>query len=119
MSSISSMTSAMDKDFYLNLLIAQLRNQDPSEPMSNSDMVNQMAQLSTVEAMDNLTTTFSEVLKMQQLLGGTELLGRQVEYMSEGSPTSGTVEAVSTSGESVKVVVNQSEISLDDIERIL
>ena len=119
MQGVTSLGSGMGKGFYMKLLVAQLQHQDPMDPLSNSDMITQMAQLSTVEAMDGMSTSFGEVLKLQQLLGGTELLGRQVQYTDGGQPKQGVVEAVSTGGKTIKVVVDQKEIGLDHIERIL
>ncbi len=50
-------------DQFLNLLITQMKNQDPMNPMDNSQITSQLAQLSTVEGVNNLNTT------MQSLLG--------------------------------------------------
>ncbi len=119
MSSISALTSNMDADFYLDLLMAQLKNQDPTEPLSNSDMVNQMAQLTTVETMTQLNANFSDMLKFQQLLGGTQLLGRQVEYLRGEQTVSGTAQAVTSRTGGIKVIVDEQEVALDDIQRIL
>jgi len=115
----ASLASDTGRDFYMQLLIAQLQNQDPMEPLSNSDMITQMAQLSTVEAMDRMRASFSEMLKLQQLLGGTELLGRTVRYLSNGELSEGVVEAVSSREGSVRLLVNQAEVGLDSVQTIL
>ena len=117
-SAISGLSAAIDTDFYMKLLLAELRNQDPTEPMSNTDMITQMAQLTTVEAMNNLRMTFSEMLKLQQLLNGTVLMGLQAEYLDGDSLTQGTVTGVSTAGDTVKLVVDGAEVALEDIHRI-
>lgn len=52
--------SQLGKDEFLKLLIAQLQNQDPLAPQDNSQMIAQMAQFSTLEAMTNLTASFSQ-----------------------------------------------------------
>ena len=116
---VSSLTSSEGTDFYMQLLITQLQNQDPMEPLSNTDMVTQMAQLSTVEALDNLSAGFSEMLKLQQLLGGAELLGRQIEYTDGNTVVSGVVDSAHTSDGQIILGVGDREVSLDQVERIL
>ncbi|MHC4789753.1 MAG: flagellar hook capping FlgD N-terminal domain-containing protein, partial [Planctomycetota bacterium] len=53
-STISMLSTGTQQDLFLKLLIAQLQNQDPSDPMSNTDMVTQMAQLAAVDGMNKL-----------------------------------------------------------------
>jgi len=50
--------SELDRNAFLNLLITQLRHQDPLNPMDDRDFISQMAQFSTLEQMQNLNTTF-------------------------------------------------------------
>lgn len=51
------------KDTFLQLLVAQMKHQDPLEPMSNEDMLAQMAQFSTVEQLTNLNQSFDKFAK--------------------------------------------------------
>lgn len=46
--------SNMDKDMFLELLVAQMRNQDPLNPMEDREFIAQMAQFSSLEEMQNL-----------------------------------------------------------------
>lgn len=48
----------MDKDAFLKLLVTQLKNQDPLNPMEDRDFIAQMAQFSSLEQMQNLNETF-------------------------------------------------------------
>jgi flagellar basal-body rod modification protein FlgD len=59
-SSASSATSASDiQNRFLSLLVTQMKNQDPLNPMDNAQVTSQMAQLSTVTGIDNLNTTLN------------------------------------------------------------
>ncbi|SDK45434.1 flagellar hook assembly protein FlgD [Natronincola ferrireducens] len=49
--------SNLDKDAFLNLLVTQLKNQDPLNPMEDRDFIAQMAQFSALEQMQNLNET--------------------------------------------------------------
>ena len=51
--------SSLDKDAFLKLLVTQMQYQDPLEPTSNTEYMAQLAQFSTVEELQNLSTTFS------------------------------------------------------------
>ncbi|MHC5033425.1 MAG: flagellar hook assembly protein FlgD [Planctomycetota bacterium] len=118
-STLSALSSVTQQDLFLKLLIAQLQNQDPSDPMSNTEMVTQMAQLTAVDGMNKRNASFSDVLKLQRLMGGTELIGHDVEYSSGVFLFGGTVESIVTGDEGIRLIVDGNEISLDDVKRVL
>ena len=115
----SSATWAADSELFMKLLIAQLQNQDPDEPMSNSEMVSQMSQLTTVDGIRRLNDSFVDILNLYKLISGTELLGKQVEYESDEGTVSGLVEAVSPKGSTVKLTVDGVEVPLSKVSKIL
>ena len=55
----SSSNSSLDKDAFLQLLVTQMQYQDPLEPTSNTEYMSQLAQFSSVEELQNLSSTFS------------------------------------------------------------
>lgn len=74
------------EDRFLKLLVTQLKNQDPMNPMENADLTMQLAQMSTVEGINKLNTSMTSLLagyQSAQTLQATALLGRQV--LTEGS----------------------------------
>jgi len=86
----SGANSAMGKDQFLKLFVAQLQHQDPMNPMQDSDFMGQMASFSTLEQVSNLA---SENAKNNAI----GLLGRTVTYKDkDGAEFTGTVEKVST-----------------------
>ena len=82
-----SLTSAKEQsDRFLKLLVAQMKNQDPLNPMDNAQVTTQMAQISTVSGIDKLSATMATVnasLLQVQSLEGASMVGRTV--MVEGS----------------------------------
>ncbi|WP_252399793.1 flagellar hook assembly protein FlgD, partial [Escherichia coli] len=50
------------KDSFLNILVAQLKNQDPTNPMQNSELTSQIAQISTVEGIEKLNKTLGSIV---------------------------------------------------------
>ena len=56
-SSSSTSSAAAAQNQFMTLLVTQMQNQDPLNPMDNSQMTSQLAQLSTVSGIDTLNTT--------------------------------------------------------------
>ncbi|GAF67637.1 unnamed protein product [marine sediment metagenome] len=115
----SSSTWNADSGLFMKLLIAQLQNQNPMDPMSNSEMITQMSQLTAVDGIRQLNDNFADILELYKLTSGTGLLGKQVEYEHEGGTFSGLVEAVSTRDSTLKLTVNGIEVPLSKVSKIL
>ena len=85
-SSASGVNTAASEDRFLKLLVAQLANQDPMNPLDNAQMTSQMAQISTVSSIEKVNTSLSglagQLASMQALQAGS-LVGRNV--MVEGN----------------------------------
>lgn len=67
------------QDRFLKLLVTQMQNQDPLNPMDNAQVTSQMAQLSSVEGIDKLNTTLSTMMansKSSESLQAANLIGR-------------------------------------------
>lgn len=67
---------ASQKDMFLKLMIAQLKNQDPTSPMDQKDMMASITQFSQVEQLQNMTKAM-ETLSLSQ---GVNMIGKDVEY---------------------------------------
>ena len=78
----ASQTSAakMSADF-MTMLIAQMKNQDPTQPMTSQDMTNSLAQINTVNGINQLNTTMSNLassLQGSQMSQATSMIGQSV-----------------------------------------
>lgn len=96
MSTVNGVSSALDqyqiksdttankelgKNEFLNLLVAQLNNQNPLEPQSNGEFIAQLAQFSQVEGIEKLNTSMGSLLsgyQSSQALQASSLVGRKV-----------------------------------------
>ena len=77
-SAISTSQVAATQDRFLKLLVTQLQNQDPLNPMDNAAVTSQMAQLSTVNGIDQLNSTvqaLSASMATSQSLQATSMIG--------------------------------------------
>lgn len=116
MSQVSGVSAGLARDQYLQLLVAQLQNQDPLNPVSDTDFIAQLSQLSQLESLQSLDANFGQVLKLQQLTSGTALVGKTVTYNDEsGNPQSGTVSAVSVQDGNFRLTVGTASVALDQV----
>ena len=77
----SAADTTVTADRFLKLLVAQMKNQDPLNPMDNAQVTSQMAQINTVTGIDKLNTTvqgLSSQFMQLQAVQGASLVGRDV-----------------------------------------
>ncbi len=84
---------------YMKLLITQLQNQNPMEPLSNNEMAAQLAQFSQLQQLETMNDNFAKVLSTSELTYANSLLGKEVTFKPETETgtsdiTSGIVEQV-------------------------
>lgn len=85
---------------FLTLLAAQIKNQNPLEPMKDTEFIAQMAQFSQLEQTTNLARDIRGLTMGQQLSQGAALIGRTVTYEAgDGATASGVVERLSVSAD--------------------
>ena len=70
--------NTLGKDDFLKILITQLQNQDPTQPLQDKEFIAQMAQFTSVEQLTNMS---SEMKLMRQSLGFVSGLNWEIDYM--------------------------------------
>jgi len=76
---------SLGQDAFLELMITQLKNQDPTNPMQNGEFLSQMAQFGTVSGINNLEKSFGALatsLQSNQALQASTMVGRTVQVES-------------------------------------
>jgi flagellar basal-body rod modification protein FlgD len=107
-------------DDFLRLLLTELQNQDPLEPMDNSQILEQMSQIREIESNTRLTETLEAVLLGQALSTASSLIGRYVEAMTnDGERIAGRVERVSIVDGKPAVRIDGHDVQLENISEIL
>jgi flagellar basal-body rod modification protein FlgD len=87
---------SLDPQAFLQLLVAQLQNQDPSNPLDTQQMMTQTATLSQVETMGSMSSTLSQLVGMQSAQSAISLIGHQVTYVdASGKSVNGDVTGAS------------------------
>ena len=112
----SSPTSADSEQRFLKLLVTQLNNQDPLNPLDNAQLTSQLAQMSTVSGIEKLNTAFesllaqsgaSQVLQSASLIGRTVLVPGAELALRQGADVPFAVE-VPQSADSVKLAITNA-----------
>ena len=108
---------SLGKDDFLKLLVMQLKNQDPLEPMKNEQFVAQLAQFNSLEQMINLNKSFESMFGLQQLSYASSFIGKLVAYAdADGNPQTGLVQEVGLDkGKPMLNLGNGVLISPDDV----
>ena len=82
-------------DDFLDLMIAELQNQDPLNPLENDELIAQISQIREVGATEDLTNTLNAVLLGQNISSATNLIGADVVALDEtGERVTGNVQVV-------------------------
>lgn len=117
----TSGTDVTGTDTFLKLLVAQMRNQDPSQPMDDQSFVTELAQFNSVEQLLSLKQTVATQTTALQEMQGITLLGRTVTYAVPGvgsapSTTSqGVVTSVSIANGTVQLQLGSQQVGLDSV----
>src|SRR6187549_749006 len=87
--------NTLGKDAFLQLLLMQLRNQDPLNPMNDREFITQMAQLSSLEATQGLNSQVDMLILAQMQTQALQMVDHDIEYLDEnGEKQSGKVTGV-------------------------
>ncbi|MEF2071743.1 flagellar hook assembly protein FlgD [Consotaella aegiceratis] len=112
-STSDSSSASLDYDAFLQLLVAELENQDPLEPMDSSEYMAQFATFSQVEQTIKTNTKLDSLLAVSTLTQAGSIIG--FTATSADGETSGTVTAVEiTSDGSYAILEDGSSISLEE-----
>jgi len=107
--------SQLDQDAFLQLLMMQIKTQDPLNPMDNSQFISQQAQLTQLSAIQ-------EINRSSQLMQASSLIGREVTLQdpdsSEIKMITGTVTEAKYKGTDASIVVNNKEYQLKHVKSI-
>lgn len=104
----------LDKDTFIQLLVTQMKYQDPLNPMDNSEMLAQLAQFTALEQMMNVSNASQRQL-------ASSMVGRYVEYYSESTSSYqyGKVDYVNLSGDTASLGIGDIEVALEDVHSVL
>lgn len=112
-----SKSNGMDKEAFLQLLVAQMKYQDPLEPTSNTEYIAQYAQFSQVEQMQNMSSSMD--LQRASSLVGKEVYIKTTTSSGDTKLVQGRVDYVSYENNKAYLYINEQKYSIDDLDSVV
>ena len=115
----TSPTDQMNKDMFLKLMVAQLKNQDPMNPTDSSQFLAQTAQFTSLEKLDAVAQQSAQALTAQMAFGASSLVARAVVYTgADGVEATGTVDSVRFTATGPVLGVGGAEVALGSVVKV-
>lgn len=101
---------------FMQLLLAQLRNQNPLDPVQDKDFMGQVTQLNSFQELQKMTKLLQSLSKSNQLTEAAGLIGKTVRVRAaDGQVRSGLVSGVTLTGDTAMLVMGQDQAALADV----
>jgi flagellar basal-body rod modification protein FlgD len=105
---------------FINMLVAELQNQDPTQPVSNTQILQEVSQISNIETNQTLSTSLQSVLMGQNLATASGLLQKTVTATdTAGNSITGTVSSISVSNGTATLNIGNQTATLSNVTGIL
>ena len=114
----SAKSGDLDKEAFLQLLVTQMKYQDPLEPTDNTEYVSQLATFSELEQMTNLVAS-NDLTRASQLVGQYVTVKQKNELTGEETITGGKVDYVSVENGKGYLNIGENRYSIDDLDSVV
>ena len=112
-------SSQLGKDDFLKLLVAQLQNQDPTNPTDSSTWMAQLAQYSSLEQETNVAGSVGKLVASSSVTQGVELIGKRLTWTrNDGTTGVGVVDGMTLQGGQPVLDVNGEGVTIDAITSV-
>lgn len=111
-------SSSLNKDAFLQLLVTQMKYQDPLEPTENTEYVSQLATFSELEEMQNMTGAL-DLSRASALVGKTVTVNVVNEATGQTSLIGGKVDYVAVENGKAFLNINGENYSVDDLDSVV
>lgn len=112
----TSTSSSDDKDMFLQLMVAQMKYQDPLNPTDSSQFLAQTAQFTALEKMQDVADQSAMLLSTQLAFGASSLIGQTVRWYDDtGSELSGTVQGTTYLATGPVLSVDGKQVPITDV----
>ena len=117
--SVRTPKQVLGQEDFLKLLTVQFSSQDPLKPMEDTSFIAQMANFSSLEIMNKMSTSMANLSTSQQLSAAQLLLGKDVEVLGEdNNRATGMVSAVFMDGDKTMIRVGSQDYDIASVSRI-
>ena len=112
-------TGSDDKQMFLQLLVAQMRYQDPMNPTDSSEFLSQSAQFNALEKMSQVADQTQQLVNLQVAFGASSMVGRTVTFGREdGTVGTGTVDTVRFESTGPVLLVAGEDVTLASVQTV-
>ena len=112
-------STELGREAFLQLLVAQLKYQDPSKPMDASEMIGQTAQLTMVDKLEGISKALASQAVTQQLTLAGSVIGKAVTFTPKGGdPVTATVNSVKFVGGELVLSTPDWDVPMSSVESI-
>ena len=117
-STVPTITQTLGENDFLNLLVTELQNQDPMQPMDDTQSIAELAQFSALQEMTNVATavntlnqTMTNYIQQSGLIEGSSMIGKSVSGLASDGTTqiSGIVKSVTVSGGDTQLQITEDD----------
>ena len=110
----------LNMDEFLQLMITELQNQDPLNPLENAEILQQISQIREIGATSRLTETLDAVLLGQNLTSASSMIGKTVEALSDDAKNvRGVVDKVTVTDGEPRLHIGDKAVRLKNVKEIL
>jgi flagellar basal-body rod modification protein FlgD len=110
----------VDTSQFLKMMLTEMQNQDPLNPMQTSQIMDELGQMQQITASNKLTSTLDAMALGQSLSNATSLIGKNIDGIDDsGNPAAGVVSKVSIANNAAKIYVGSQVLSLNNVQDVL
>jgi flagellar basal-body rod modification protein FlgD len=108
--------NGLNADTFMKLLIAQLQNQDPTQPVGNSELLQQLSTMRNLQASVELSDTLKTLTANQQVTAGASFLGKVITGTNASEQeVSGVADRVFLSGGELTIGIGNEHVSVSKV----
>lgn len=107
-----------DKDAFMQILVAQMKYQDPMQPTSNTEYISQYATFTQVEQLSNMANAMS-LSRASEMVGKTVVITQKNADNGTTSEVQGVVDYVTYSGNKAYLNINGTAYDIDNVSQVL
>jgi flagellar basal-body rod modification protein FlgD len=117
---LQSTNSTLSPSDFISLLVTQLQNQDPTQPMDNTTLLTQLSQIGQLESSDSLQTTLQGITLQSSIGSAGNMIGKSVQGLDDnGNSVSGIVTSIQVQNQSVYLSLDSgASLQLGNVEQI-
>lgn len=113
--------SNSSENLFIDLLVTQLKNQNPLEPMENGEFIQQMSSLASVQETQSLNSNIQSLIQLQEVVAGqnaftqsANLVGKYVQYIdpATGEEAEGKVKSIQLQEGGIFLSIGNSEVPM-------